>query len=221
MVLLPRYTLFVRLFHSNAFNLAKSSSKKSSKPLKATNIDYDIQPLKLKLDKCIHAFEQSLDKIRIGRANPAILDPVLVNLNQKQIPLTQIAQIHVKDASNLMVVLPDEDLTGLVEKSIKGHSKLGLNPIKIDSTTLKVPIPRMTEESKKALLKSIHVSAEKTRVVIRKHRQDTRKQIKTVSPEATTDTTKLIENLIQIETDGSIKKVDSLSQLKESEINQN
>ncbi|KAJ2998106.1 hypothetical protein HDV02_004783 [Globomyces sp. JEL0801] len=193
MVLLPRYTLFVRLFHSNAFNLAKSSSKKSSKPLKATNIDYDIQPLKLKLDKCIHAFEQSLDKIRIGRANPAILDPVLVNLNQKQIPLTQIAQIHVKDASNLMVVLPDEDLI----------------------------CNRMTEESKKALLKSIHVSAEKTRVVIRKHRQDTRKQIKTVSPEATTDTTKLIENLIQIETDGSIKKVDSLSQLKESEINQN
>ncbi|KAJ3260767.1 hypothetical protein HK103_007330 [Boothiomyces macroporosus] len=199
-----------------AFYASKKGAKQSKQVQEVDEPPFDMTPFITRMDKSLEAFKTSLEKIRVGRANPNILDPIMVELDNKRMPLSQVAQIHVKDANTLMVVVPDEKLTAVVERSMK-TANLSLNPQKQDNLTLKVPIPKMTAEYKQSLVKQIHSNAEKSKIGIRNIRQDARKIIK---KDKSKDVVKRNEDAVQKKTDDFIKKIDDLMAAKEKELSQ-
>ena len=89
----------------------------------------------------VDTLDKSLSQIRIGKPNPSILDKIPLELDGKKVLLTKLAQIQLKDSNSFLIVLPDEQVTSIAERAIRA-SDLGLNPMKIDSTNLKVPLPK-------------------------------------------------------------------------------
>jgi ribosome recycling factor len=197
------------------YRWARSLASKKQKTIDTPSAPFDISQFSNRMQKSIDALKQILDKIRVGRANPSLLDSISVTLDGKQTLLSKVAQIHVKDAHTLMVVVAEEQLLKVVEKSLRSSS-LGLNPQKQDQTALKVPIPKLSGDFKKQMIKNIHQSCERTRVSIRNVRQDARKLLK--QAEYSANESKALEKKVQDETDGFIKNVDSLMQTKEKEL---
>ncbi|KAJ3273504.1 hypothetical protein HDV01_004424 [Terramyces sp. JEL0728] len=203
-------------FTQVSFYASKKGGKQTKQVQEEVDTPFDLTPFITRMDKSLEAFKSLLEKIRVGRANPNILDPIIVELDKKRMPLSQVAQIHVKDANTLMVVVPDEKLTSVVERSMK-VANLSLNPQKQDNLTLKVPIPKMTAEYKQSLVRQIHANAEKSKIGIRNIRQDARKSIK---KDKSKDVVKKNEDSVQKKTDDFIKKIDDLIAAKEKELSQ-
>jgi ribosome recycling factor len=158
---------------------------------------------------------QELLKTKLGRANPKIFDKLKITIDNKQIPFPEICQTHVKDANSLQVVVPDEGLIPIVEKLIK-NANMGLNPQR-QGNSLKVQLPKITDELKKQSLVNIHAQCEKSRIFIRKIRQEARKEIQKIA--ASKEVQKSDEDEIQKITDGFIKQVDLIVKKKEKELN--
>ncbi|KAJ1799954.1 hypothetical protein LPJ59_001458, partial [Coemansia sp. RSA 2399] len=106
-------------------------------------------------------FTAELRLVRVGRANPAILDRVRVKIEHELVPLSDIATVTVKDAQNLLVLANDPDHKAAIDSSIR-DANLGLNP-RIEKNAVVVPVPKPTKESREKLVKDIAVIAERTR----------------------------------------------------------
>ncbi len=173
---------------------------------------------KAKMDKAVEALKSQLSKIRTGRAQPAILDGVMVDYYGSSTPLRQVAQVNVEDARTLVVTVFDRNSAQAVEKAII-NSGLGLNPVSA-GTTIRVPLPPLTEERRKELIKIVRAEVEQGKVQIRNIRRDANNEIKALLKDKTIseDEDRKAQDEIQKLTDTYIKSTDELLSAKEKEL---
>lgn len=162
--------------------------------------------------------KKEFSHIRAGKASPALLDNIKVNYFGSQTPLNQLANVSAPEARLLMVQPYDKSILGDIEKSIMS-SGLGLNPSN-DGTIIRIPLPILSEERRKDLVKLARDVAEKARISIRNSRRDANDEIKrTVESESLPEDSRFeAEDEIQKHTDNHINKVDDLLNKKEEDI---
>jgi len=171
-----------------------------------------------RMDKSISALKSQLSKIRTGRAHPSLLDGIQVSYYGADTPLKQIANVIAEDSRTLALTVFDKSATQAVEKAIV-QSDLGLNPMSA-GTTIRIPMPALTEERRKDLIKVVRAEAEQGRVAIRNIRRDANSDIKELlkEKEISEDESRAAEENIQSLTNDFIKKVDDTLAVKEKEL---
>jgi ribosome recycling factor len=179
----------------------------------------DIQKdTKLRMGKSIESLVHELAKLRTGRAHPSLMDHVMVPYYGSDVPLSQVANINVEDARTLTISPWEQNMVGPVEKAIM-NSDLGLNP-NTAGNVLRVPLPPLTEERRKDMIKIVRQEAENARIAIRNIRRDANSQLKELVKEkmVSEDDERRGEELVQKLTDQHIKEVDSLLEKKEIDL---
>ncbi|WP_313434225.1 ribosome recycling factor [Novosphingobium sp.] len=179
---------------------------------------YDKADLERRMTGAIEALKHDLSGLRTGRANTALLEPIMVTVYGANTPITQVATISAPEPRMLSVQVWDKSNVGPVEKAIRSAG-LGLNPIN-DGNTLRLPIPDLTEERRKELAKLASSYAEKARVAVRNVRRDGIENLKTdeKKKEISEDDRKRGETEVQKLTDDMIKQLDDVFGAKEKEI---
>jgi len=177
-----------------------------------------ISKTKEQMTKSLEFFKQQIAKVRTGRANASILDNIKVDYYGSPTPITQIATINVPDAKTIVVQPWDPSTLGAIEKAIK-QSDLGFNPMN-DGRILRIPVPPLTEERRKEIVKFCKKLTEDAKIAIRNIRRDQIELIRKAEKEKqlTEDDKKLGEEKIQKVTDKFIKKIDEIFSAKEKEI---
>lgn len=170
------------------------------------------------MNKSLEHYKQQLAKVRTGRANASILDNVKVDYYGSLTPITQVATINVPDAKTIIVQPWDTSIINAIEKAIK-QSDLGFNPVN-DGRILRIPVPPLTEERRKEIVKFCKKLTEDAKIAIRNIRRDQIEVIRKAEKEKelTEDDRKLGEEKVQKVTDEFIKKIDELFAAKEKEI---
>ncbi|BGI52203.1 MAG: ribosome recycling factor [Candidatus Hamiltonella defensa (Ceratovacuna japonica)] len=171
-----------------------------------------------RMEKCTESFESQIKKIRTGRASPSILDSIQVEYYGASTPLRQLANIVAEDSSHLAVTVFDRNLTPYIEKAIQ-NSPLGLNPSSA-ANLIRVPLPPLTEDRRKELIKVIRSEAEAARVAVRNIRASVNKKSKETlkKKEISEDEDRQIQDNVQKLTDRYIKKIDEFLTKKEKEV---
>ncbi len=171
-----------------------------------------------RMDKSVDALKNSLQKIRTGRAHPSLLSGLTVEYYGAPTPLAQVANVIAEDARTLAITVFDKTLTPLVEKAIL-TSDLGLNPMSA-GTVIRVPLPALTEERRKDLVKIVRGEAEGGRVAIRNIRRDANGDLKALlkDKEISEDEDRRAQDEIQKLTDIAVKNVDEVLATKEKEL---
>lgn len=174
--------------------------------------------IKDKMQKTTDLLSLELSKIRTARANPAILDEVKVNYYSSVVPLKQVASISAPEPRMLMVQPWDRNAMAEIEKALQ-KAELGLNPI-IETNLIRLPIPVLTEERRKELVRLCHKLSEDTKIAVRNIRREGIDQIKKLEKDKkiTEDDTDKGNKKIQVFTDEFIKAIDDLFAKKEKEI---
>lgn len=171
-----------------------------------------------RMDGAIQAFSDELAKIRTGRATPALLDSVKVEYYGQRVPLNQAATITTPEP-RLIVVQPwEKSMLAEIEKEIL-KADLGLNPSN-DGALIRVPIPQLSEERRKDLVKLVHKFAEEARIAIRNVRRDVNDHLKKLEKSHDLSEDELSVELEEVQnyTDEHIKRVDEVMQHKEAEV---
>jgi ribosome recycling factor len=167
--------------------------------------------------KAVKHTEHELTKIRAGRAQPNMLDGIMVEYYGVPTPLEQIGSVTTPDARTIMVKPWERKLIGEIEKAIR-DSDLGLNPSN-DSEAIRINIPPLTEERRKGLVKQTKAEGESGKVRIRNIRKETNEELKNLLKEgASQDDVKAAEDKVQILTNEFIAKIDVILSKKEAEI---
>lgn len=168
--------------------------------------------------KAIAALDDGFNKIRTGRANPAILDKISVDYYGTDTPIKQVANIIVEDGRTLSIVPWEKNMVPQIEKAIM-KSDLGLNPATAGSN-IRIVMPMLTEETRKEFIKVARGEAEKARVSIRNGRRDANSTVKELvkEKELSEDEGKRAEEDIQKLTDAAIAQVDKHLTDKEAEL---
>ncbi|MBT7437176.1 MAG: ribosome recycling factor [Cellvibrionales bacterium] len=174
--------------------------------------------IEAKMTKSIGALSNAFNKIRTGRAHPSLLDGLTVSYYGSDTPLSQVGNVNVIDARTLSVSVWEKDLIPEVEKAIH-KSDLGLNP----STTgdlIRIPMPQLTEETRKNFIKKARSEAESARISIRNARREILSNVKDLlkKKEITEDNERQIQEDVQKITDRYIKQVDEVLLSKESDL---
>ena len=171
-----------------------------------------------KMDHTIEMLKRDLSAVRTGRANPGLLNPVMVNYYGTQTPLNQVANIATPDPQLLTVTPYDKSIVKDVEKAIAA-SDLGINP-QVDGTLIRVPIPALTEERRKELVKHVHKMGEDGKIALRNIRRDANEKLKKLEKDkkVSQDDERRAQEQIQHETDGHTKKIDEIIKSKEKEL---
>ncbi|AKE09056.1 MULTISPECIES: ribosome recycling factor [Serratia] len=171
-----------------------------------------------RMEKSVEAFKNQISKIRTGRASPSILDGIMVEYYGSATPLRQLANVTVEDSRTLAINLFDRSLGSAVEKAIMA-SDLGLNPSSAGSV-IRVPLPPLTEERRKDLIKVVRNEAEQGRVAVRNVRRDANDKVKALlkDKEISEDEDRRSQDDIQKMTDAYIKLLDAALADKEKEL---
>ncbi|GLX87070.1 ribosome-recycling factor [Thalassotalea loyana] len=171
-----------------------------------------------RMGKSVDALKVNLNKVRTGRAHPSLLDNVTVEYYGVDTPLNQVGNVSVPDARTLAVTVFDKGLIGAVEKAIL-KSDLGLNPAS-QGTLIRIPLPPLTEERRKELVRVVKGEAENGKVAIRNIRRDANSDIKSLNKEKeiSDDEMHQAEDEIQKITDTFVKQVDAILAEKEAEL---
>jgi len=174
--------------------------------------------LKSRMDKAVEDFRKAMAATRTGRASVHMLDSVTVDYYGSQMPLNQIAQVHAPEAQLITVQPFDPTSLGAIEKAIR-IGDLGLNPMN-DGKIIRVPVPALTEERRKDMVKHLHKVLEEHRTAVRNIRRDGNDAIKKAMKDKkiTEDEEKRGLDEIQRLTDDEIKKMEELSKGKEKEV---
>jgi ribosome recycling factor len=173
---------------------------------------------KTRMEKVLSDLQHALATIRTGRASISLLDPVRVDYYGTPTPLNQVATLHVPEPSLITVQPWDVSQIGAIEKSIRA-SDLGLNPSN-DGKLIRVPIPALTAERRKELVKHLHTVAEDHRVSIRNIRRDVNEALKKLLKDkliSEDDERRAIEEVQKL-TDAYMLKVDQAAKAKEKEV---
>ncbi len=179
---------------------------------------YDKNDLERRMKGAVESLKHDLSGLRTGRANTALLEPIMVTAYGSSMPITQCATISAPEPRMLTVQVWDKANIGAVEKAIRSAG-LGLNPIN-DGNTLRLPIPDLTEERRKELAKLASKYAENARIAIRNVRRDGMEALKADEnkKEISEDERKRAETEVQKLTDEIIKAADEAASAKEREI---
>ncbi len=180
--------------------------------------DNIIRDTEQRMKKTLESIKHEFSKIRSGRAHPSLLDQIQVSYYGSDVPLNQVANVNILDARTLNVTVWDKSALAAVDKAIRS-SELGLNPINVGDT-LKVPLPSLTEDRRKDLIKLVKSEAEKGRVAIRGVRRDANMHLKELvkKKEITEDDERRAEERVQKLTNSHIEEVEKLLAAKESEL---
>lgn len=172
----------------------------------------------VRMEKCVEAFKNQIGKIRTGRASPALLDGIVVEYYGTPTPLRQLASVTVEDSRTLKINVFDRSMGPAVEKAIM-TSDLGLNPSSA-GTDIRVPLPALTEERRKDLIKIVRGEAEQGRVSVRNVRRDANDKVKALlkDKEISEDDDRRSQDDVQKLTDAAIKKIDTALAEKEDEL---
>ena len=171
-----------------------------------------------RMGKSIDALKKSFTKIRTGRAHPSLLDQVVVSYYGADTPLSQVANVAVDDSRTLSVTPWEKSMMQAIEKAIMS-SDLGLNPA-TNGNIIRVPLPMLTEERRRDLVKLVKAEAENGRVSIRNIRRDANSEIKEALKEkmVSKDDAHAGEEKVQKITDDYIKQVEKLLEEKEADL---
>jgi ribosome recycling factor len=168
--------------------------------------------------KAIEAFKRDLGKVRTGRATTAMLDGIKVDYYGTMTPLNQVSSVAVVDARLITVKPWEKNMVVVIDKAIRA-SDLGINPVP-DNDLVRLPIPPLTQDRRKDLVKSVKKMGEEAKVAVRAARRDAMDLLKEAEKdkEITEDARKLGEKRIQDLTDKHVDDVDKLGGTKEKEI---
>ena len=171
-----------------------------------------------KMDKSVQAFKADLGKVRTGRAHTGLLDHVKVDYYGTPTPITQVAKIVLIDARTIGVTPFEKKLITTVEKSIR-EADLGLNP-STSGDTIRLPMPPLTEERRKELIKVVKHDAENARIAVRNLRRDANHQLKEAlkKHEVSENDERRAQDEVQKMTDRHIATIEKLLQEKEKEL---
>ena len=171
-----------------------------------------------KMQKTIEAFKHTLAKVRTGRASPAMLDGVRVDYYGTPTPVNQVSTVTVVDARMLSVKPWEKSMVPAIDKAIRA-ADLGLNPV-ADNDLVRVPIPPLTAERRRDLVKGIKKTSEDAKVAVRAARRDAMDMLKDAEKDKaiTEDEDRRAQDEIQKLTDKAIKDVDEVVKLKEQEL---
>lgn len=181
-------------------------------------IDEIIADAEVRMGKSIDALKTELTKIRTGRAHPSLLDQIHVDYYGAETPINQVANVNVEDSRTLVVTPWEKDMVAKVEKAIMG-SDLGLNPATA-GTVIRIPMPPLTEERRRDLVKVVKQEAEQARVAVRNIRRDANSDFKELlkEKEISEDEERKAEERIQKLTDTYVGKIDHVLADKEEEL---
>lgn len=181
-------------------------------------IDETIADADERMQKSIASLEEAFKKIRTGRAHPAILDSVQVSYYGSDTPLSQLANVNVEEGRSLIISPWEKPMIGEIEKAIM-KSDLGLNPSN-NGDTIRVPMPPLTEETRKEYTKQAKAEAENARIAIRNIRRDANSDFKDLEKEKeiSEDEQRRAEERVQKITDKHIANIESLFQAKEADL---
>ncbi len=174
--------------------------------------------LRTRMDKAVEDFRKEMAAVRTGRASVHMLDGVQVDAYGTQMPLNQLATVHTPEAQLITVTPFDPSTLGAIEKSIRS-ADLGLNPMN-DGKLIRVPVPALTEERRRDMVKHLHKVLEEHRTAVRNIRRDGNDAIKKIlkDKKITEDDERRALDEIQRLTDDEIKKMEELSKSKEKEV---
>jgi len=171
-----------------------------------------------RMKKTLESLDHAFAKIRTGRAHPSILDSVMVSYYGADTPLRQVANVVAEDSRTLALTVFDKSMIQAVEKAIM-TSDLGLNPATA-GTTIRVPMPALTEETRKGYTKQARAEAENARVAVRNIRRDALGQLKDLQKEKeiSEDDERRAADEVQKLTDKYIAEIDKALETKETEL---
>jgi ribosome recycling factor len=170
------------------------------------------------MSKSVAALKQELTKLRTGRAHTSLLDHITVEYYGSQVPLNQVSNVGVEDSRTLVVTPWEKDMVAKIEKAIM-TSDLGLNPVSA-GTVIRVPLPALTEERRKDMIRVVRHEAEGGRIAVRNIRRDAIHDVKDLLKEKMIgeDDEHRGEDEIQTITDKHIAEIDQVLDDKESEL---
>lgn len=171
-----------------------------------------------KMDKTKEVFRREMQSLRAGRANPKLLDRIMVDYYGTMTPLNQMANINAPEPRMLTISLWDMKAIPLVEKAIQ-KSDLGMNPIN-DGKVIRLIIPELNEERRKELSRRVSQAAEESKIALRSIRRDAMEQFKKMKRDAviTEDEQRRAEDELQKVTDNAVKDIDKMAADKEKEM---
>ena len=180
--------------------------------------DPDLDDLERRMNGAVEALRKELGGLRTGRASLSLLEPIVVEAYETEMPLNQVATINVPEPRMLSVQVWDKTQVKAVDKAIRS-SDLGLNPI-VDGQTLRIPIPELNEERRRELAKVAAKYAEQAKVAVRNVRRDGMDQLKKMerASELGEDESRLWAAEIQEMTDGFVTRMTEMFEAKEQEI---
>lgn len=181
-------------------------------------IDDVLLDAEVKMEKSVEHLGHDLATIRTGRANPALIDKIMVPYYGTPTPLNQLGQISAPEARMLMVQIYDRGQIGAVEKAIRDAGQ-GLNPAN-DGNVIRVPIPPLTEERRREYVKMVKQKAEDARVAVRNIRRDEMHRIQQQEKDGELPQDQAKRGLEQLQkiTDAHVAKIDALAARKEGEV---
>jgi ribosome recycling factor len=171
-----------------------------------------------RMSKSVEALRHELAKIRTGRAHPSLLDHVMVSYYGSDVPIKQVANVNVEDARTLTVTPWERNMVQAVEKAIMS-SDLGLNP-NTAGTVIRVPMPPLTEERRRDLIRVARHEAEQARVAVRNVRRDANHELKELVKEKmiSEDDDRRGQEIVQKLTDQFVKEIEQVVEEKEADL---
>lgn len=181
-------------------------------------IDQTVKNAEMRMQKSIEALKAELAKLRAGRANPSLLEHIKVSYYGNDVPLNQVANVTIENARTLMVTPWEKSMTQAIEKAIR-TSDLGLNPATA-GTVIRIPLPSLTEERRKELIRLVREETEKARVSIRNVRRDANTEFKNLlkDKKISEDDERRAQTNMQKITDKFIAEIDKLLENKEKDL---
>jgi len=173
---------------------------------------------KTRMEKAVEDFRKELSTLRTGRANASLLDSIRVDYHGSPMPVNQLGALTVPEASMIVIAPWDPSVVSLIDKAIR-TSELGLNPTN-DGKVVRVPIPALTEERRKDLVKQLHKILENHRTALRNVRRDLKEAVEKLEKDkkiSEDDKKRTLDELEKV-THSETKKIEDLSAVKEKEL---
>jgi ribosome recycling factor len=173
---------------------------------------------KIRMEKAVEDFRKDLASVRTGRANPALLDQIRVDYHGTPMPINQLGTMNVPDPGMIVISPWDQSAVAMIDKAIR-TSDLGLNPTN-DGKVVRVPIPPLTEERRKNLVKHMHKVLEDHRTAVRNIRRDIKEAVEKLEKEKKMSEDDKKRSLDELEklTHSETKKIEDLCAVKEKEV---
>ncbi len=171
-----------------------------------------------RMSKSVESLHHELSKLRTGRAHTSLLDHLRVPYYGAETPLNQVASVSVSDARTLVISVWEKSMVSVIEKALL-TSDLGINPATA-GTTIRIPLPPLTEERRRDMVRIVRHEGENARVAIRNIRRDANSELKSLlkEKEITEDEERRAEDAVQKLTDNHVAEVEKMLEAKEAEL---